>query len=237
MKKGIVVGCNKNLQWLLPWWWERYSYFCSLPVVFFDFGMTEEGLDFCKARGEVVTLEEIDPSHFSSETPLWSECYGKTYETARQGWFKKPLALAASPFEISLWLDLDCEVLADVDPIFQYATYGPFIALTREYTRCMEPYAVYNGGVILYRKNTPLIELFAREALVMAKDFWGDDRLLSFLIDREQFPVIEMDPICNWRYGQGIPAQAFILHWSGEWGKKYIKQFGGLFPFLRGSTL
>lgn len=234
MDRGVVVGSDARLEWLLPWWWERYHHFCDLPVVFVDFGMTKTARSFCEERGYVISLPEMDPSVFSCDDPSWGQCYGASYDAVRQGWFKKPLALIASPFEISLWLDLDCEVLDNLMPLFSYAKEGPFIALVKEvHAPDKPPYTVYNGGVILYRKNTPIIERFAHDTFKRAKEFWGDDRLLSSLIDEMNCPVIEMDPICNWRYGQGIPAKAFILHWSGDWGKRYIKEFGGVFPFLK----
>lgn len=54
--KGVICGAEITQEWLLPWWWERYREHNALPVVFFDFGMSEEMKEWCKARGELISI-------------------------------------------------------------------------------------------------------------------------------------------------------------------------------------
>jgi hypothetical protein len=229
---GILVGSNEKMEWLLPWWWERYSAHNQHAVAFADFGLSSKGRAFCQQRGVVIDIDKDSMNSFQSGNKDWAKIYGESYEVARQGWFKKPLALAASPFEITLWTDLDCEILQDLSILFSHVPQGDFLAMAKETSSYDEPFIVYNGGVILFRKRNIVIEAFAQGTKTLANQFWGDDRLLSFLIDQMSYSVTELPDVFNWRFGQGIPAGAFILHWSGEWGKKYIKQLGGIGSFL-----
>lgn len=228
--KGVLVGSNEAVEWLLPWWWERYSACNTLPVAFVDFGLSKSARNFCEKRGELIVLDEVANKSFQTENKQWGKSYGASYETAREGWFRKPLALPKSPFAITLWCDLDCEILRNIESIFSLAKEGSFIALARELNGADSLYPIYNGGVILYRKATPLIESFAKYALSDAADYWGDDRLLSYLIDKLACDVELLSPLYNWRINQGVPVGAYIIHWVGEWGKKYIRTYGGLKP-------
>ena len=231
-EKGVLVGADMTIEWLLPWWWETYRRSNTLPVAFVDFGLTDGAKKFCQERGVFISLDSLSSEVFASTNPDWAKSYGASYEKARQGWFKKPMALMKSPFEITLWTDLDCEILKSLDSLFSLAKEGPYLSLAREVSDGDSPYPVYNGGVILYRKGNALLQAFAEKALTDAKHFWGDDRLLSFLIDRDSFSIDPLPSHYNWRISQGVPAGAAIIHWVGEWGKNYIKTYGGISSLL-----
>lgn len=226
--RGVLVGSNKALEWLLPWWWERYSACNTLPVAFADFGLSDSARRFCEERGQLISLDEVSHIRFTSPNQQWAASYGVNYQAAREGWFRKPLALIKSPFVTTLWCDLDCEILKSIEPIFSLDKEDPYIAIARELSDGDSPYPVYNGGVILYRKESMLIQAFAEQALCNASNYWGDDRLLSHLIDVLRFRVQLLSPLCNWRINQGVPVDPFIIHWVGQWGKKYIRMYGGL---------
>src|SRR5579862_7309437 len=123
-KNGIIVGTDLTQEWLLPWWWKHYSAFNAYPVAFVDFGMSDPVKDWCRERGELISLfvadvfvaerEEIDPALVKQ----MEEACGKEFWPSRHAWFKKPLACLQSPFVKSLWIDLDCEIRGQLDPLF-----------------------------------------------------------------------------------------------------------------------
>ena len=101
--QGIIVGCDKAQEWLLPWWWQHYSKLNSYPVAFADFGMTEKAIAWVSERGRYIKLPAAAPlKEVSPERPEFRE---RTQEK-RGAWFKKPLACLYSPFPESLWIDL-----------------------------------------------------------------------------------------------------------------------------------
>ncbi len=226
------------MEWLLPWWWERYTEHNSFPVAFADFGLSACGRTFCRNRGTLLSIESpllgkerIDPL----AAQAWEELYGKTLWAARPSWFKKPFALAQTPFEHTLWLDLDCEVLGPLDCLFDI---DAEIALARETEGSIdrarglgllkEDEMLYNSGVILYKKGAQIIDKWAQAASKRSLEFVGDQQLLSRLFYEEQFTPHELEPIYNWRISGGLHISAVIIHWVGNWGKDFIRLHGGL---------
>ncbi len=240
MERGVLVASDSHMEWLLPWWWERYSSSNALPVVFVDFGMSLKMKSWCQERGVVIHLEERSfPKEISKE---WSCSYGDSYLQARQAWFKKPLACLLSPFEETVWIDLDCEILSSIESIYQVLEKDKEIGVALDPLGFVseEIPSAFNSGVIVFRKNSLLIQRWARLCLQESDQYWSDDRVLSAVIHEFQEKVVILPPIYNWRISEGVPFYAKIIHWCGEWGKAYIVSHGGLkeslqkFPVLQG---
>jgi hypothetical protein len=244
VEKGILVAADQKEEWLLSWWWSSYALYNDFPVTFIDWGMSEEAKSWCQKRGKLVSLP-ISPSLFEREhvaQPILSviEEDGEELWKIRPFWFSKPLALLASPYEYTAWIDLDCEILTPVDPLFEYA--DP-VAIARETERSrlreegrgilLKGQPLYNSGVIVYKKKTALIERWAEICLEKHASFFGDQDALSYLIANERFDFVELPAIFNWRMSQGLHFDARIIHWAGSWGKAFIKKHGGLREFAR----
>ena len=240
--KGIICGCDAAQEWLLPWWWSRLRDHNEDPVAFCDFGMSEEALQWCRERGEVIPIS-FDPSTVASREAVashlvaeWENCYTGTVWDFRDAWFKKPFAFLHSPFQRTLWLDLDCEVLAPIDILFDLCSRETQIGIMREFNLThfprFHPEAIYNSGVIVCEHGAPLIEKWAEGSLTQTDLFWGDEVLLSHLINTMRIPVEEIPGVFNWRVSQGINLNAVICHWIGPGGKIFIRDFGGLKPTL-----
>lgn len=238
--KGVIVGADRKIEWLLDFWWSHYSKHNSLPVTFIDFGMSEKAKKWCSKKGVVLPLQmqasvapksKINP-HIAKQ---WEEIYGKGVWKMRQSWFKKPFALLQTPYEQTLWLDLDCEVLGPLDSLFDCCngvalakeTEGAH-AHEKEKGQLLENEVLYNSGVILYRKDAPLVQQWAKSAVTLNTGFLSDQQLLSRLIFLNKIKVEELGSEFNWRMSQGVNFQAVIVHWAGEWGKAYIRKHGGI---------
>ncbi|HSX12344.1 MAG TPA: hypothetical protein VLF61_02525 [Rhabdochlamydiaceae bacterium] len=244
-KEGILVGADRKVEWLLNFWWSHYKKYNALPVTFIDFGMSSKAKKWCAARGTVVPLDQEAPVISKSKidperAKRWEEAHGKQVWEHRKSWYKKPFALLLTPYERTLWLDLDCEVLGPLSGLFEFCTGD--IALVREpeaahrneksQGQLLPQEILYNSGVILYRKNAPLIQLWAQAVQEQNGTFWGDQQLLSRLIHLNRFKVRELPPEYNWRMSQGVHFHAFIVHWVGSWGKEFIRKYGGLTSHL-----
>ena len=232
MKKGVLVGADEEAGWLLPWFWERYSASNTLPVAFVDFGMKEDTLRWCEERGQVIPFQEKTQDEVLSSLVIqkWEKSYGKSYLKARKAWFKKPAACLLSPFEETLWIDLDCEVVTSIDSVFSFLE-------GKEVAAALDPGSdeVFNSGVVAFRKGSTLIKKWKDLAQSNGDEFWGDDRVLSKVIEGNLDKVATLPEGYNWRISQGIPMCAKIIHWCGQWGKSYIKEYGGLKELLKQS--
>ncbi len=229
--QGVLCGSDRHQEWLLPWWWSRYSDHNAHPVTFCYFGMSQEAREWCQERGSVVAIDPflvIAKEQIPTElATAWEALYGSSIWNARKTWFKKPLALLATPYEKTLWIDIDCEILSKIDPLFDM---GPFALVREPHTYHAD--IKYNGGVIAYAHGVSLVEKWAEEAQTSNHLYWGDDPLLSHLISREQVEVCEISELWNWRMSYGFNASAYIYHWVGSGGKNFIRERGGIKPAL-----
>lgn len=223
--EGVIVGCDENQQWLLSWWWSHYSKHNQHPVVFVDFGMTEEAKKWCRQKGTLISLQS--PSKFiASRSQIdhpfieeWERLRGENVWQFRESWFRKPFAMLQTPFETTIWIDLDCEVTGSIVPLFQRVHNHSGIALAAELLE-----GEYNSGVVVYHKESPLIARWAETCLYENARFLGDQEVLSFLINHGDFEVSVLPDIYNWRVMGGVNCDAVILHWVGAWGKDLIRR-------------
>lgn len=241
--QGVLVGCDAGQEWLLSWWWNHYRERNDFPVAFVDFGMSPAAQKWCKERGELIPLKRSNRFSLPKQkvdrvsVRKWESTHGEGVWQARENWFKKPFALLQTPFQNTVWMDLDCEVLDSIAELFKV----PEIALSRETeasqkkeeNSLLEGEVLYNSGVIAYKKGAALIQLWAKEALKSSGAFCGDQELLSRLIFKNKMAISEIPDRYNWRMSQGFNLHAAIVHWAGVWGKNYIRQHGGLADDLR----
>jgi hypothetical protein len=138
MEEGIIVGADQRQEWLLPWWWSHFSKYNRLSVAFFDFGLSPSMREWCSQRGILLSLpkspifvkdrDEVDPLKVES----WEKRYPDTFWEARNGWFKKPLACAHTPYQRTAWIDLDCEVVGSLTGLLGACDSAPCIALAKD---------------------------------------------------------------------------------------------------------
>jgi hypothetical protein len=234
--KGILVASDEKLEWLLPWWWARYEAHNDLPVAFVDFGMSHFGRSFCKTKGALISLDfQANFTHLPPNPQEKEEMFGKSLWKKRGAFLKKPFAALSSPFEETLWLDIDTEVLGNLDPLFGRGedvslAFEPVASMEigREKKFLFEDEILYNSGVILFRKDSPLIEKWAQAVLEQGNQFFSDQHVLSRLIYKEKTRIGHLHENYNWRMSQGMNPQAKIIHWVGDWGKQYIRLHGGI---------
>lgn len=238
--QGVIVASDAKSEWLLPWWWERYSSSNTLPVAFIDFGMTEKALSWCQERGSVIEYIEKDSLLEVSFERLeeWSKIYGDSYHSSRKAWFKKPHACLLTPFQETIWIDIDCEVLAPLEEAFFYLKkecavwYGSSLCVPENLEDVAQAGVLCNSGVVVFKKGSFIIQEWARRAALEQGKYFGDECILSTLIHKFPDLVTWLPEEYNWRMSRGVPVQAKIIHWKGEWGKQYIAAYGGLKPLL-----
>lgn len=237
MKHGIIIGADASAEWLIPWWWERYSYHCKLPASIVDFGMSKKQVAWCKKRMEVIPFSseplQVQPKSkiAKDHLKLWKKQYRGPLWTAREAWFKKPGACLLSPYDVSLWLDLDCEVCGSLDSLF--AEWDPKMELVigRQDFR-LDQSIVYNSGVILFRKKAPFLAKWDLLSHTLNGTRMGDQNVLTEILLEGKTPFKELSPYYNWLMYSGIEPGIVIAHWAAGWGKEYISKFGGLHALL-----
>ena len=237
-KEGVLVASSYHIEYLLPWWWYHYHLHNRWPVAFVDLGMSKKARAFCEQKGELISFHHPVPEAGTKEkvdqslATRWEKVHGSGLWQTRTEWFKKPFALTLSPFEKTVWLDLDCEVRAGIEPLLTLCKHG--IALTPEAEEYQEVFrqlgfcdpseTIYNSGVMPYLTKSPILSLWKEEVSHSSHKYLGDQDALSSLLYREKVPFASMPYEMNWDRGHGPNPDALIFHWHGLPGKEILKE-------------
>jgi hypothetical protein len=202
--KLFVTGCDKNTEWMLPFFIPRFTKHCDLPLMVFDFGMSPEvaqAVDAVKVTGQDV------------------------------GWFKKPKAMvqASKQADYVCWLDTDCEVRDNIEGIFDHIEPNK-MAMAKDLpwtTRHMTKW--HNTGVVAFRSRPNILDEWST-AVAFTKER-GDQEVLHQLL---QDPMRRMIHITDLPRSYNTlrldlqdgtaPANIKIMHWTGQKGKDKIKE-------------
>jgi hypothetical protein len=243
MTKGIIVGCDQNQEWLLPWWWLNYAYYNTYPVTFVDMGdLSPKAVSWCQMRGSLVKLqstfqiskkEAIDPKLVS----FWEEINPKVWQS-RPAWFKKPLAMLQSPYETTIWLDLDCQVRGKLDPLFDFTPFAmakevAFFQNLDEKRGLKHPQEeVYNSAVIVFEKENEILKGWVKAIDEKNSILMGDQQVLSRHLFEEKKKIKVLPNLYNWRIDIGYNKEALIIHWLGRFHENIKRQIEGMKVFL-----
>jgi hypothetical protein len=220
-KQGIIVAADGHAEHLLIPWWQHYQKHNHLDVAFIDLGLTLFYKEFCRARGEVISLEQ--------------HTFSSSLSTRQKAWFRKPQACLASPFDKTLWIDVDCQVRGDLSHLLSLSKHEMSLCidwiatLERAIRKEDDPSPsretlIFNSGLILFSKGCPIILEWAHECQSLEAKYVGDQDALSFVIQKKGVPVTLLPPEANWLVGLGENKNALITHWHGQRGKEHFLQ-------------
>jgi hypothetical protein len=220
---GILSICDREYEWMIPWWFYSIRRFSSLPLHIIDIGLSIEMQNWCNRYSIGMTPFSIQ------KFPIQKEDLNKNLKTAwendylgdlwknRQVWFAKPEALLFSPFQKTLFLDLDCEIVAPIDGLLEKQT--PFAICENPYYD-QEDYR-FNSGVILYEKRD-IIHQWALKSYEESEKRMGDENVLSAVLSKTTFPFTCIEEKFNCRPTSKNRENACIIHHVGIEGKRNI---------------
>lgn len=240
---GIIVGCDSVQEWMLPWWWKKYSEHNTLPVTFIDFGLSNEAKVFCEERGQRADLflpESFAPHKEQVSSSLrkeWDELFewedNPFWWNKRMRCHQKPFALLMTPYKHTLWVDVDCEICADLTSLFaKIASHDAIyiVPRTEEEQRYHEDKGItlsgetgYNSGTVGFHWGSDQILHWAEKTIQEHPFFISDEDLFSRLAFMEKWDVISLDQYYNWLpHFRGFHLEAKINHWLGNSGKFFL---------------
>jgi hypothetical protein len=156
-------------------------------------------------------------------------------DTGTEGWFNKPNAMlaAADMADKVIWLDTDCEVRADLSPMFDKIQKNKLsMVLDRPWTkRRPERGNWYNSGVVGYTGKPPVLTEWHRYITQGLTNEVGDQEVLHWMLGgdplREMVHINELPHIYNTLrldlIDNTAPKKPHIMHWTGSVGKLKIK--------------
>ena len=235
-QRGIVVGCDKHQEWLLKWWWNSYSKNNHLPVTFFDFGMTPSARNWCKKQGQVSSFSL--PSGFLTKKeafPLpchWPKRWVNTVRDQRLIWFTKAFSLLKTPYEKTLWVDLDCQCRKTVDHVFDFCDQenGFAVALDDEDTVkqwkqmgfLLQNITGYQTGVIAFFSHSKVMTAWTEHCLLYRNVEYSEQTALSHMIAKKKWNIPLLPNDYNWLTPEREYSKTVIAHYGGEERKFHI---------------
>ena len=221
MDEGIIIGVDQSLEWTVAWWLENYYKYNTHPVCIIDLGMSFEMKRWCKDRLQVIALRmaDFDNPPAKGARKRWKKESGTEFIGSRSVWFKKPFACLLSPFQKTLWIDVDCEIKANIKELFGYAN---DFAIAKDFDS-KTSYPTYNSGVIAFQKAHPIIQKWATWCKERNHIYRGDQEALSAMIDKEQIKVQILPKTYNYSRMDDETKPCKIYHWHGNPGKCVIK--------------
>jgi hypothetical protein len=201
--KLFITGCDKNTEWMLPFFIPRFTKHNSAPLMVFDFGMSPE------------VAQAVDA------VPLKSQ---------DSGWFKKPLAMvkASKVADYVCWLDTDCEIRENIEDVFDYLEPNK-LALAKDLpwtTRHKETW--HNTGVVAFRSRPIILDEWAA-AVTFTKER-GDQEILHMMLQDPMRRLIHITDLPR-SYNTlrldlqdlTAPKNIKVMHWTGQKGKEQIR--------------
>jgi hypothetical protein len=135
--------------------------------------------------------------------------------------FAKPFAILRSGYEVSAWIDLDCEIRSPLKEMFASANNFAVAYAGRD----VQNRESVQAGVVVARHGSLLVEEWARLCLSGwgIPGTWptGDQFVLDQLAKAQ--PVTQLDQVWNWTRRMSESYQAKIMHYVGS-GKKILRE-------------
>ena len=206
--KMFITGCDKNTEWMLPWFVDNYRFWNDLPLMIFDFGMTPE------------------VSSLYNAVPL---------KSLQKGWFKKPAAMieASKRADSVCWLDTDCHVLANIEKIFSYIEPNKLLMAEDRPWSTRRKEVWHNSGVVAFSGRPSILDEW--NAAIKNNPVQGDQEVLHLLMREgmrrsiyitdlpRRFNTLRLDVLDN-----TVPANIKIMHWTGQKGKDKIREMANV---------
>ena len=225
LSRGIITGCDKHVEMFLPWWFDHLQTHNDLPVTIIDYGLSDWGRSVANTIGTLIPKKSISIPKCKHKP---SDAYPEYRHSARESYLYKPFALQQSPFDQTIWLDVDCKVQNRLNTLFETPNFGialsdaigQDLAQKHKVFKSFETRAL-NGGVIVYQAGCSVIQAWVNATLSKGKDYIVDDVLLAELIYDEKLPVTYLPESYN-TYWAHKKSDTIISHYSTPFGKKAI---------------
>ena len=238
MKEGVLVGCDQRQEWLLKWWWERYKEENDYPVAFCDFGMSPGAKAWCKSKGMMIEQlpKEIKKINFSKvdDNAPWLQRIPSYLWDRRAIWLTKPFTFPMSPFDKTIWIDLDCHVKKSLKPLFTLplSSDGFAISLSRDKaTREAQFMQIIDlgvqalqTGVIVFTKDSPILKEWLERTVKNFYNEFSEETILSHIAHEEKYAFTYFSNDYNWTTPDKPNPNATIIHYAGPRAKRQVME-------------
>ena len=209
--EAFLTGCDSAHEWMLAWFLKNFKKHCTKPLIFADFGLSDVGRAIARENAHaIMNLTEVE----------------------ERGWFKKPLSMLKCPAKKTVWIDTDCEVLDDIDGIFDLLEPQKLAMVEDKPWSWRRGHLWHNSGVVGFIDKPMILRQW-----VGATKKWQNKEEFKYIGDQEVLDKL-LSPITKISYIRDLPnewnvlrlqikdgyvGKKRIMHWTGEKGKEQIR--------------
>lgn len=227
-----MTGCNAEQEWMLKWWWKHYSKHNDYPVTFCDFGMSPSAKRWCASKGKVLSFDPTTIPVTNHTHSDWGTKASQSVWNRRAVWFAKALILKNTPYEKTVWTDLDCEVLKSIAPLFELAESKDGFAiaydneenahLARKNKIIDSKTPMLQVGVLAFKKNSPIIPAWIDYCMQNLDTEISEQTALSHLQAKKPFDITILSNKYNWLVPENSSPHTVINHHTGASRKRKL---------------
>ena len=205
--EAFLTGCDANHEWMLEWFFKNYQKHVKSPIVFSNFGLSEDGLKTVRKYAHAV----MDLT-----------------KTTEQGWFKKPLSMLKCPAKKTVWIDLDCEIREDISDLFQKLVVNKFRMVEDKPWTKRRQELWHNSGIVGFIDKHVI--LYKWVEAVKDNPQVGDQEVLHSILN----PITKIGNINDLPNEYNVMrlqteldnfnGPIKVMHWTGPKGKEKIKR-------------
>jgi hypothetical protein len=211
MSRAFLTGCDSNHEWMLEWFMKHYRKHNNTPIVFVDFGISEN------MRGDLALMGFSDVITVPTQQS--------------KGWFYKPAALqqCTQHYDEVFWIDTDIHVQGDMSPVFNYLEDNKLCMCEDRGWSARRGEKWHNSGLVGVRGNPKILQDWVNNCR-SAKQV-GDQEVLHEMV--RESPMQRMLAIsdCPTKYNHlrldvldGRGGEIVGMHWTGFKGKLQIEK-------------
>lgn len=212
-REFFITGCDKNTEWMIPWFLEGFRTHNKSPILIADFGMSPKMRSWCRNNFDEVI--DIETTNFKGV----------------KGWFMKPNAMieASKRGYKTCWIDSDIQVLGDLSSIFDTVVSGKLSMVQDNPWVKRRNEEWYNSGVVAFAHCPPILLQWADKC--KTEPTVGDQEVLHGMTNDPISKLTYIKPIHNkYNYlrlqiddGDIVPDR-LVIHWTGPKGKDEIRR-------------
>lgn len=203
----FLTGADEKQEWMITWFFDNYRQYNSSPVVFADFGLSESGKELAQMRAD----------HYIDLT-----------SHKEKGWFLKPKALMESPSKKTVWIDLDCEVIGNIDTVFNELELEKLAMVVDHPWKKRRGELWHNSGFVGINGKPAILSSWISN--IQSSPHVGDQEVLHAMLSPitkiqyikdlpHKYNVLRIDVLDN-----NVPKDAKVFHWTGAKGKDEIRR-------------
>ena len=203
---AFLTGCDESQAWMLPWFLKNYKAHNSAPLIFADFGVSELTRKIIEANCHaILNMSQVE----------------------EQGWFKKPRSMLHSPSVKTVWLDTDCQIMANIEDIFDMLEPNKLAMVEDKPWSKRRGEVWHNSGVVGFIDKPMILQQWCQE--VRDNPSVGDQEVLHSMLN----PITKITYIKDLPYEYNVlriqveidnyQGNKKIVHWTGSKGKDKIR--------------